>query len=154
MISELYNALTEALKNIKDGEGEDAPRLIKHIDLWNQNVEFIEDEQPWDRPAVFIEFGEIQWSTIGGASVLLRGVCPVTLHVVTDWMGGTADGEATRQASVASMDLSEKISAEVLKIRGESFHNIKLESSAPNHNHEDIIESIERYSVIVERQIS
>lgn len=128
--------------------------LIRHIDLWNQNVEFIEDEQPWQRPAVFIEFGEIQWSTIGGASILLRGVCPLTLHVVTDWMGGTADGETTRQASVVSMDLSEQISAEVLKIRGESFHNIRLESSAPNHNHEDIIESIERYSVIVERQIS
>lgn len=57
MISELYTALTAALKNIKDGEGEDAPRLVKHIDLWNQNVAFIEEESPWPRPAVFIEFG-------------------------------------------------------------------------------------------------
>ena len=29
-------------------------RAIKHIDLWNHNVEFIEQEEQWDRPAVFV----------------------------------------------------------------------------------------------------
>ena len=153
MISELYTALTAALKNIKDGEGEDAPRLVKHIDLWNQNVAFIEEESPWPRPAVFIEFGEISWSPLGGARKLLSGTCPVILHVVTDWKGGTADGDATMAASVASMDLSERIGAEVLKTAGHSFHNIRLVSSIPNHNHEDIIESIERYAITIEREV-
>lgn len=153
MISELYTALTSALKNIKDGEGEDAPRLVKHIDLWNQNVAFIEEESPWPRPAVFIEFGEISWSPLGGARKLLSGTCPVILHVVTDWKGGTADGDATMAASVASMDLSERIGAEVLKTTGNSFHNIRLVSSIPNHNHEDIIESIERYAITIEREV-
>lgn len=36
MITEIYNAITDAIKAI-DGV------LIKHIDLWNQNVEFIEE---------------------------------------------------------------------------------------------------------------
>ena len=153
MISELYNALTDALKNIKDGDGEDASRLIRHIDLWNQNVTFIEDESPWPRPAVFIEFGEVSWTSLGGAKKLLTGSCPVILHVVTDWKGGTADGEQTRDASVASMDLSERISAEVLRATGGSFHNIRLISSIPNHNHEDIVECIERYAVTIERTI-
>ena len=151
MISELYTALTAALRNIKDGEGEDAPRLVKHIDLWNQNVTFIEEESPWPRPAVFIEFGEITWSPLAGARKLLSGTCPVILHVVTDWKGGTADGDATMAESVASMDLSERISAEVLKTTGNSFYNIRLVSSISNHNHEDIIESIERYAITIER---
>ena len=153
MISELYTALTAALKNIKNGEGEDAPRLVKHIDLWNQNVAFIEEESPWPRPAVFIEFGEITWSPLAGARKLLSGTCPVILHVVTDWKGGTADGDVTMAASVASMDTSERISAEVLKTTGNSFHNIRLVSSIPNHNHEDIIESIERYAITIEREV-
>lgn len=153
MISELYTALTAALKNIKDGEGEDAPRLVKHIDLWNQNVAFIEEESPWPRPAVFIEFGEITWSPLAGARKLLSGTCPVILHVVTDWKGGTADGDVTMAASVASMDLSERIGAEVLKATGNSFHNVRLVSSTPNHNHEDIIESIERYAITIEREV-
>lgn len=153
MISELYTALTAALKNIKDGEGEDAPRLVKHIDLWNQNVAFIEDESPWPRPAVFIEFGEITWSPLAGARKLLSGTCPVILHVVTDWKGGTADGDATMAESVASMDTSERISAEVLKASDSCFHNVRLVSSTPNHNHEDIIESIERYAITIEREV-
>ena len=34
---------------------------VKHVDLWNHNVEFIEQETPWERPAVFVEFGEVVW---------------------------------------------------------------------------------------------
>lgn len=127
--------------------------LIRHIDLWNQNVAFIEDEQPWPRPAAFIEFGEITWSPLTGPSRLLQGQCPVLIHIVTDWKGSTAVGTPTKAESVASMDLSENVSREVLGIRGESFHNIKLQGSATNHNHEDIVESIERYAVTVEREV-
>ena len=54
MISSIYEALARALESIEDDGG----RLIRHVDLWNRNVEFIEDEQLWPRPAVFIEFGE------------------------------------------------------------------------------------------------
>lgn len=153
MISELYNALTEALKKVTEGDTVGDPALIKHIDLWNQNVEFIEEEQPWPRPAVFIEFGEITWSPFSGMAKGLRGTCPIILHVVTDWKGSTADGASTRCRSVASMDLSERISKEVLAIEGSSFHNICLVSSITNHNHEDIVESIERYTVTVEREV-
>ena len=40
--------------------------LISHIDLRNQNVEFIEEDEARDRPAVFIEFGEIIWDPYKG----------------------------------------------------------------------------------------
>ena len=38
MITELYTAIAEALKGVEDG-------IIQHIDLWNQNVEFIEEDE-------------------------------------------------------------------------------------------------------------
>ena len=47
MRKELYRMLCRELKAID---------LIKHIDLWNHNVEFIEQEENWERPAVFVEF--------------------------------------------------------------------------------------------------
>lgn len=47
MRKELYRLLCSELKAID---------LIKHIDLWNHNVEFIEQEENWERPAVFVEF--------------------------------------------------------------------------------------------------
>ena len=42
--------LCDRLKEVGGG-------AIKHIDLWNHNVEFIEQEEYWERPAVFIDSG-------------------------------------------------------------------------------------------------
>ena len=153
MISELYTAIAAALKTIPESEAEGAPALVKHIDLWNQNVEFIEEEAPWPRPAVFIEFGEFVWDPYTGPAGGLTAKPYVTLHVVTDWAGSTADGEATQAAAVAAMDLSEKISEVLYGLAGTTFRNLKLVSSQPNHNHEEVVESIERYSVTVERAL-
>lgn len=64
MRKELYNMLCKELKEVGGG-------LIKHIDLWNHNVEFIEQEENWERPAVFVEFCPIRWNAIvdgGGIS--------------------------------------------------------------------------------------
>ena len=61
--------LRERLKEVGGG-------VIKHIDLWNHNVEFIEQEDGWARPAVFVEFCPIRWNAIvsGGRVRLLMPV--------------------------------------------------------------------------------
>ena len=145
MISELYSKIAEAVSQIRRSPDE-AP-LVKHIDLWNRNVEFIEEDSPWDCPAVFIEIGEVSWRQISGAVKSYQGSCELTLHVVTRWAGNTSYGELGSEASVSSMDLSELISRAVLEVNGMTFGNIKLLSSAPNHDHDDIIECIERFSI-------
>jgi len=152
MITELYQALMAALKSVADPEGN---QLIKHVDLWNQQVDFLEDEQPWPKPAVFIEFGETPWSTVvNGAHEYLNGDCIVTLHVVTDYVGPTSDKMENFESNVRSMDLYEAISAELRKWRdGRNYHNLRPVSTAPNHNHSEVIECLERYSVKVERQL-
>ena len=59
---------------------------ILHVDLWNHNVEYIEEETPWARPAVFVEFGAISWQPLQGGG--RRGSGVVRLHLVTDWAEG------------------------------------------------------------------
>ena len=49
MRKELFNAIKEKLAI-------DVP-AVKHVALWNHNVEFIEQEDGWERPAVFVESG-------------------------------------------------------------------------------------------------
>ena len=56
MRKEIYRAICAALQDI-DGTP------VKHVDLWNHNVEFIEQEEAWDRPAVFVEFAPIYGSS-------------------------------------------------------------------------------------------
>ena len=126
MRSELYSAVRDALLGMPE-------RVVVHVDLWNHNVEFIEQEEAWPRPAVFVEFAPIEWRRVKGAGYRTDGV--LRLHVVTDWDG--------QESSLEVFDLCERIREAMLGLSGASFTGLKLLRSDTNHNHEDIVESIE-----------
>ena len=58
-----------------------------------------------------------------------------------------------RDEAVAMLDLSETICRAVQGLSGDGFRNMRLRSSIPNHDHEEIVESIERYAVTLDRKI-
>lgn len=137
---------------------------IKHVDLWNHNVEFLEQEAIWDRPAVFIEFCPINWEP-HQRGVSYRADPLVKLHIVTDWCPesgltdclNTQSGEllltdCDADSSVELLDLSEAIHGVVGCIDGEKFSRFDLIQTATNHNHEDIVESIDTYQCVAYRQ--
>lgn len=127
MRNELYAAIKAAVGKVPE---------VKHIDLWNHNVEFIEQEEGWERPAVFVEFGPIALAPYTGGGY--RGEGSVRLHVVTDWMEGGQEAAWTLIAQIrAAMD----------GVEGDGFHGLRLTETITNHNHEDILESIEVYGV-------
>ena len=156
MRKELYNKLRTRLHALcvnAAGEYEIAPaemddelcnRAIKHIDLWNQNVEFIERETAWDRPAVFIEFEPIHWKSIV-PSIEYRAEARVRLHIVTDWATAVEDGT---DGAGKFFELPDKIHEVIAGLEGENFKDFTLEESLTNHNHEEIVESIEVYSFV------
>ena len=49
----LYLSLIERLKQLTDRDGKP---VIRTFDLWNEQISFLEQEEPFDVPAVFIEF--------------------------------------------------------------------------------------------------
>lgn len=128
MRKELYNAIKEKLTT-------DVPE-VAHIDLWNHNVEFIEQEEGWERPAVFVEIAAINCSAFQGRGHRGKGL--VRLHIVTDWIEG---GQG------AAWDLSNKIHSTLEGLNGERFNGMTLVAIDTNHNHEDILESIDSYEV-------
>lgn len=101
MRKELYNMLCKELKEVGGG-------LIKHIDLWNHNVEFIEQEENWERPAVFVEFCPIRWNAIVDG-VEYRAEPEVKLHIVTDWAGAANEGSPFKEEALEVFDLPELI---------------------------------------------
>ena len=109
---------------------------VKHIDLWNQNVEFIEEETAWERPAVFVEFGPIVWTPLTGGGLMGQG--QVRVHVVTDWNEGGQD---------ASWYLSNKIDRALSRSFGDRFKVMALVETDTNHNHEELLESIDTFDV-------
>ncbi len=140
MRKEVYQMLIERLKAVGGG-------AIKHIDLWNHNVEFIEQEEQWERPAVFVEFQPIQWNAIQPGAEY-RAEPLVSLHVVTDWQGSSASGSVFMEESLAVFDLLEEIHKALSCMEGETFLEFDLVGSSTNHNHDEIIENIETYKCV------
>ena len=121
-----------------DTDSIEQDRAIKHIDLWNHNVDFLEQEAPWPRPAVFIEFVPFKWHAIV-PGVEYRAQPLINLHVVTDW---------AEQKDIGEFRLLDKIHEQLAGLEGESFMEFDIDSSATNHNHEDIVENIETYTCV------
>lgn len=143
MRKEIYEMLCERLGNIPE---------IKYIDLWNHNVEFIEQEDNWERPAVFVELCPINWeATVAGMRYVTEA--KVNLHVVTDWLGSSAANSDQREESLTVFDLLEKIHTALADVDGEHFREFDISNSTTNHNHEDILENIETYSYVGYREL-
>lgn len=120
------------------------PRAIRHIDLWNHNVEFIEQDTPWERPAVFIEFVPFKWNAIM-PGVEYRAEPLINLHVVTDWVDQESD--------IGHFRLLDKIHELLAGMSGKTFMELDIDSSTTNHNHEEIVENIETYTCVGFRRL-
>lgn len=130
MREKLYKFIEEILMGI-DGTP------IKHVDLWNNQIAFIEEEAPFATPAVFIEFAPIRWNNIGGGEY--SADVSVRLHVVTDSRAGKwsdAVGAFRLTGSILgamnlAYDKTEQIGEFVLtdsvtdSLFGELMHNIE-----------------------------
>lgn len=143
MRKELYNRIKTMLLDEENGLG------IKHVDLWNHNVEFIEQETVWDRPAVFIEFCPIRWEA-HQRGVSYRAEALVKLHIVTDWVE-RLDTQGGDDVGIDELELSEAIHGVIGCLDGDKFSGFDIVETATNHNHEEIVESIDTYSCVAYR---
>lgn len=56
---DIFNDIVTAVKAITDN----GVRVINTVELWNSQLENLAEEIPFNFPAVFIEFGEIPWTS-------------------------------------------------------------------------------------------
>lgn len=136
MRTELFTTIAAKLAEIGD---------IRHIDLWNHNVEFIEQEQPWPRPAVFIEFHPIAWRQLKPGNQF-HTRARLSLHVVTDWQGPTNACTLNHHPSPTNpFHLLDLIHRKLHRLAGKNFSHLNLVESQTNHNHDELVENIETY---------
>ena len=149
MIKQLYLAIERKLMAITDGQTDPQP-LFRHFDLWNRQVEFVEQETPFQTPAVFVEFAPLQWRQ------MLRQVqdadLTVRLHIVTPWYANTAayiQNQEVRDTALAYLDLPtlvyRQLSGQWAEFGLGSFNGMVRTASTVNHDHERYIDSVEEY---------
>lgn len=143
MRSNLYIGIAEQLQNVNNSNGE---TVFRHIDLWNQNVEFIEQET-FDVPAVFIEFMPIQWKTLGQG--VQQAELTVRLHIVTRWVAPTNMQSIAFNEAIAYLDIPNFVVKQMQNVVVPGANGFVRKSSTINHNHGEIIDSTEDYATLI-----
>lgn len=106
---------------------------VNHVCLWNDQLNNLEEEVPFMRPAVFVEFGVIQWTEIGKRQK--KGILPLTIHLVTDCYDTLADDNDALKALEFLSEASDHFD-------GKAFPNCTVlspDTSAPDNNHGNLI---------------
>lgn len=146
----LYTSLTEHLKKLTDTDGNP---VIKHIDLWNEQVEFIEQETPFATPAIFIELMPFNWQTLGGNAQRCNPT--IRFHIIQQYKGSEADGSMFRTDALERFTVLDAIDSHMkgfTAMTEDSKKTITMwqrSSSSTNHNHEELIEDITDYTCML-----
>ena len=135
MRKQIYKAICERIS-------QQVPE-VKHIDLWNNNIAVLSGGAVWPRPAVFVEFETIEWRQQQNRARMAD--IAVRLHIVTDAVSYNGSTDPKQDTSLAFLDLLNKVNAAMQGLRGENFAGFMLTTSATNHDHAELIESVERY---------
>jgi hypothetical protein len=144
MRKQFYLDLVEKLKSVVEAIGDiDPVPVIKHFDLWNKQIEFLEKERPFKFPAVFVEFLPIDYRQLGlqaqEAELTFR------LHVVSKTLAGSADNANYKKIFLEHLDLNDAIHYCLSGWNTSYSGPLVRIQSIPNHDHEQIIEEIEVY---------
>jgi hypothetical protein len=144
MRKQLYLDIQNKLSAIT---GENNASIFKHFDLWNQNVKFLEEDSPFDRPACFVEFLPLVWQTVGlrvqEANLTIR------LHIVTDWFAQTAKYNPAQVEALTYLDLPDAVVAAMQSIAVNGTNCLMRTRSVINHNHGKYVDSVEEYTALI-----
>ena len=144
MIKQLYLDLQNIFKAVVDDQGN---QIFKHFDLWNQNVEFIQEDSPFEFPALFVEFVPFQWQTLMNRAQQAEIV--IRLHVVTNWLAQTAEYSPVQTEMLEYLDLPDKLYDAIQSHNSSASNGLMRTNSIINHNHGPVLDSIEEYKTLI-----
>lgn len=116
---------------------------IKHINLWNNNLAYLTGGALFPRPAVFVEFETIDWQQ--SLKRVRQADIGVRLHIITDAVLSYGSTDPKEDNALEFFDLIDRLNAALQNLNGENFSAFMLTTSATNHDHAELIESVERF---------
>jgi len=140
MRKDTYLSIKNRLKQLA---GPDKLPLIRHFDLWNKQTDFLEQETPFDTPAVFVEFGTVEWHQLGDR--MTDADLNVTLHIITRDFMQTADYSPMEMEALEYLDLIDTICGQLHGFAPAHCNRLMRVRSHPNHNHERYVDSMEEF---------
>ena len=123
-------------------------RQFNHFDIWNNNMEYIEQNEAFNTPAVFIEFNPITWKHQGNG--VREASVDIVLHVITQRNAPTSHELPYEEQAFAFFDLLTEINVCLhghVKT-GENFGHDALTStqSTTDHDFEELRHDMEVFT--------
>lgn len=127
------NGILEDIHRVIRAAGEMTLGVNCPVEVWNANIDFLEEETPFELPAVFVEFGEVQYEPVKGGDY---GTCEVILHVAID---------SSEHGLSYCLELCDDIVGLLSRC---DWYRGRLRSLT-NHNHGEIIDCVEVVKAVV-----
>lgn len=117
---------------------------IQYIGLFNQQTQRIETGDVWPLPAVFVEFGRIEWRKELNRAT--RGDVTVMLHVVTRAVANHGSDDPAEDGATAFLDLIDQVNAAVTGLHGANFSAFMHAASDTDADFAECMESVETFT--------
>ncbi len=121
--------------------------VFVHFDLWNQQLDYLDEEQPFNTPAVFIEFMPIKWRQQSQA--LRDATVTIRIHVVTRRNIPTYNNAAYGSEALNFFDLLSAVNLCLHGHKGDNFGTLTGTVSETDNNFDELMHSIEQYETMV-----
>lgn len=141
----LYDDITSLLKTIKSGTP--SKQVFLDFDIWNRQTDYLEKEIPFKRPAVFFEFLPIQWQPLSRG--LRQADVAIRLHIVADTKYRRGDSSEFKNKALKYLEYPDMIYAAMHSFNQPYSGRPENTLSETDHDHTDIIDMIEEYSIRV-----
>jgi hypothetical protein len=145
MRKQLYNMIKDRLLSILDEQG---MPIIKEVNFWNEQLYYIQEEKPFNMPAVFIEFKEINYVH------LLKGIneadVQVTLHILIPSTISSWENIIGTDNTIGAFDIIELINKALFNFGTHNDEDVNigaltLLSSITDHDFDEIFHDQETY---------
>ncbi len=116
---------------------------IKYIDLWNEQLAETTSSTAFPTPSLFVEFEQFEYNQ--NANHVTQADIGIRIHVITRTVLANGTTDRRMEAALGFLDLIDSVNRALCSLAGEHFSTLMHTTSATNHNHAELIESIERY---------
>lgn len=116
---------------------------VRHIDVFNEQIANAASGIPFPLPAVLIEFEEVVYKQL--ANHCTTADVPIRLHIITRTVQTNGANAKNFEESLSYLDTIDNVNKALSTLNGDCFSTFMHIGSATNHNHAELLESVERY---------
>lgn len=122
-------------------------KLVKQVDLFNNQFAHLDEESVIKYPCVLIEFADIAWRQLG--KHCQQGELTINLYVATRSKGRTTIAERLTPPATEYLELLDALHIAMRDLRLAYASTFTRTASSTDHDHDDLIVNVESFRTIV-----